>query len=79
MQPPKKMAEEVLGRWSVARLWYGVQNEHEKQLEAVRDQYLSLVSKDNMVVRHTPCGRIVLECLAELAYVLGEWWQYQQY
>lgn len=57
------MAEEVLGCWTVARLGYRVQDEYEEQLQAVRDQDLSLVLEDNVIVWYTPCSGVVFEGL----------------
>jgi len=59
------MAEEVLRRWAVSRLGYGVQDEDEEQLQAVGNQDLSLVLKDDVVVWHAPCCGVVFEGLRD--------------
>lgn len=61
------MAEEILGGWTVARFWDGVQNKHQKELEAVCDQYLPLVFEDYVIVRHAPCCGIVFQSLCRSA------------
>ena len=63
MQTAKKMAEKVLRRRTIARLWYGVQDENQKQLQAVRDKDLPLVLENDVVVWHAPCRGVVFKGL----------------
>lgn len=72
MQSTKKVTEEVLWRWPVARFRNGIQYEYKKQLKAVCNQYLFLVSEYHMVVWYTPCGGVVLQRLRGLAF----WYTY---
>jgi hypothetical protein len=60
VQTSEEMPEEVLRRRPVASLGYGVQNQHQEQLQAVCNEDLSLVLENNVVVRYAPCGRVVL-------------------
>ena len=57
------MSEEVLGRRTVAGFRYRVQDEHQKELQTICDQYLFLVFEHHMIVWHSPCGRIVFQSL----------------
>jgi hypothetical protein len=63
------MPEEVLRRRAVSGLGNRVEDENEQQLETVSDKDLLVIFEYNMVVRHTPGGRVVLQRLLSLSAV----------
>ena len=67
VQATEEMAEEVLWSGSVAGFRNGIQDQDEEELQAVSDQYLSLILEYDVVVRNPPCCGVVLQSLQRLA------------
>lgn len=54
VQPAEEMAEEVL-RWrAIAGFWNGVEDQNQKELKTICDEYLLGVFENDVVVWNTP-------------------------
>jgi hypothetical protein len=67
MQATEEMAEEVLRSGSIASFRNGIQDQNQEELQAIGDQYLSLVLEHNVIVWYSPCCGVILEGLQVLA------------
>jgi hypothetical protein len=67
VEATEEMPEEVLRRRPIARFGDGVQDQNQEELQTVRDEYLSLVLENNVIVGHAPCCGVVFEGLQESA------------
>jgi len=63
MQATEEVPKEVFGWRAISRFWYGVENQYQQQLQTVSNQNLLRIFEHDVVVRHTPGGRVVFQGL----------------
>lgn len=66
MDLAQEVTECVLGRDTVFRFWDRIQDEHQKKLQAISDEYLSWVFEEDMIIGKVPCRWIILQRLRKI-------------
>ena len=64
VEPASKVPVIVLGCQDSWLFWDRIEQNYQEELQSVSDEYLFGILKDKSVVRYTPSGRVILECLA---------------